>query len=195
MSSNTSHVVNLPIGISSTDEINEQGAHQFTDEWARPHWKKEKETKELKEYEADDSDKYLTKNAASYFLSGFNKTAGGPGSGVSHPNASTIDFLQTSPIMSIGYRQKFMDTHKPVSTSVKIPTNKIKYKGQEKMVPKKLVKMIKIWDKVKDKPIDVIVDSAGYYHILDGHHRALAAILTKVKTIVANVYKAPKELE
>lgn len=167
------HVVNLPSGLASTDDINENN---------------------VKISENHDSKDNKTRRP-SRFCNGFRKSAGGPGSGVSHPNTDTIDFLETSPIISIGYRKKFMETHKPVSTSVKIPTNKIKYKGQEKMVPKKLIKMIKIWDEVKDKPIDVIVDSEGAFHILDGHHRALAAILTKNPTVLANVYKAPMELE
>lgn len=169
----TGHVINHATTLSATDEINDNAIDADNNVQLKNH----------------------KKSNNSHFLAGFNKAAGGPGSGVSHSNTDTIDFLETSPIISIGYRQKFMDTHKPSATSVKISTSKIKYKGQEKMVPKKLVKMMKIWEEIKDKPVDVIVDKEGHYHILDGHHRVLAAILTKVKTVFANVYKAPRELE
>jgi len=117
----------------------------------------------------------------------YTKLAGGPGSGVGHNNAKDIPILETSPLVSIGQREKFMSTRTPSEAEVK--TKDIKYKGQEKYVPKKLKKMIKIWDEVKDKPVDLIKDKKGDLHILDGHHRALAAIVRKEPKMKANLYK------
>jgi len=160
-----SHTVNMPATLSETDELN------------------------------DNREKWKRKDKNGNFMRGFTKAAGGPGSGVAHPNTDAIDFLETSPIISIGYRKKFMEFHNPIQKAVKIQTDKIKYKGQEKMVPKKVIKMMRIWDEVKEKPVDVIRDKKGFYHILDGHHRCIAAILLKEPTVIANVYKAPQELE
>lgn len=122
------------------------------------------------------------------FTWGFYKTAGGPGSGVEHDNTLNIEFLETSPLISIGKRKEFLESRSPVLENTPIDVKKIRYKGQEKMVPKKLVRMMLDWDRVKDKPIDVIKDEDGFYHIADGHHRALAAILMKEPKINANVY-------
>jgi hypothetical protein len=122
------------------------------------------------------------------FRLGFLKTSGGPGSGVSGDNTDSISFLKESPLISIGYRKKFMDSNSPVLTDTEVDTSKIKYKGQEKMVPKKLIRMMLKWDEIKDKPVDLIKDENGDYHVIDGHHRALAAILLKEKNIKANIY-------
>lgn len=122
------------------------------------------------------------------FVLGFMKTAGGPGSGVTGENTDEISFLQESPLISIGYRKKFMEENSPVLNNTEVDVSRIRYKGQEKMVPKKLVRMMIKWDEVKDKPVDLIKDENGDYHIIDGHHRGLAAILLKEKTIKANVY-------
>ena len=122
------------------------------------------------------------------FSVGFMKTAGGPGSGVSGNNTDPISFLKSSPLISIGFRSRFLMDHKPVLDNTEVDTARIKYKGQEKMVPKKLVRIMLEWGEVKDKPVDLLKDEHGNYHIIDGHHRALAAILLKEKTIKANVY-------
>lgn len=126
------------------------------------------------------------------FIKGFNKTAGGPGSGVSGDNAKVIDFLEDSPLVSIGYRKKFMSERSPDLENDMVPVKLIKYKGQEKYVPKKLEKFIKaIRNKETwpfEKAVDLLRDDDGNYHILDGHHRTLAAIITKRPRIKANVY-------
>lgn len=134
-------------------------------------------------------------HSAINFTTGFLKSAGGPGSGVSGDNTMGISFLKSSPLMSIGYRKKFLELHKPTEPNTLIDVSKIRYKSQEKMVPAKLVRIMENWEAVKDKPIDVIRDKAGDFHILDGHHRAIAAILLKVDKIRANVYEVPRELE
>lgn len=122
------------------------------------------------------------------FELGFMKSAGGPGSGVSGDNTDEITFLEESPLISIGFRKKFFDENKPVLTNTEVSVDRIKYKGQQKMVPKKLVRMMLKWDEIKNKPVDLLKDENGNYHIIDGHHRGLAAILLKEKNIKANVY-------
>ena len=122
------------------------------------------------------------------FRLGFYKMSGGPGSGVTGDNTDEISFLKESPLISIGYRKKFMEKHSPVLTNTEVDVSKIKYKGQKSMVPKKLVRMMLKWDDVKDKPVDLLKDEHGEYHIIDGHHRALAAILLKEKNLKANIY-------
>ena len=119
---------------------------------------------------------------------GLSKVAGGPGSGVTGTNTDVIDFLETSPLISIGKRSKFMSESSPVQKDVKVPVSKIKYKGQEKFVPKKLVRMIRNADEVLKKPVDLLLDDKGKYHIIDGHHRALAAIILKRDKLKANIW-------
>lgn len=120
------------------------------------------------------------------------KTAGGPGSGVKYPNTEEIKFLKSSPIVSIGYRKKFMEDYSPAHKDIKIEYKSLKYKCQEKMVPKKVVRMLMNSKEVLSKPIDVIRDHKGDLHVLDGHHRAIVAILLK-KNLRANIYNMPKE--
>jgi hypothetical protein len=119
------------------------------------------------------------------------KTAGGPGSGVSHPNTQPIRFLETSPLVSIGFRKKFMEDHTPIHKDIWIDWRKVKYKCQENMVPRKVVNIMINADEALKKPIDVIRDSEGFFHILDGHHRGIVAILLKRK-MKANIYNPPK---
>lgn len=120
---------------------------------------------------------------------GLHKYAGGPGSGVIGDNTEFIPILKTSPLISIGYRAKFFEDHKPVEESSEIEVSKIKYKGQEKMVPKKVIKMLFDNENLFDKPIKVIRDENGDFHIADGHHRALTAIILKKKKILADIYE------
>ena len=119
------------------------------------------------------------------------KTAGGPGSGVSSDNTAYIleDFsgLKMSPLISIGKRKAFMDANKPISTDTSISLEKVKYVCQEKYVPKKLSNFLESPDS-ETKPIDVLIDKDEQYHILDGHHRSLAAIKEGKETIKANIY-------
>lgn len=130
------------------------------------------------------------------FCMGFTKMAGGPGSGVTHENAQPIEILEESPLMSIGKRSAFMERNKPIKTGVNIPIGKIQFRGQRKYVPKKLMGMImgvlkgdsSLWD----KPAQFLIDSQGQYHIIDGHHRVLAAIIIGRPTILADVYSTEK---
>ena len=167
----SNHVINMSTGLSSTDDQNENNI----------------------KVPVDGLQGTIGVYDTPHFTNGFLKAAGGPGSGVPFDNTDPISFLESSPLISIGYRQKFLEEHFPIEKNVEIPTNKIKYKGQEKMVPKKLVNIMIKWKEVADIPIDVIIDKDRNYHIIDGHHRALAAILRREKTVRANVYQAPGE--
>lgn len=126
------------------------------------------------------------------FLKGFEKTAGGPGSGVTGDNTKKIDILPHSPIISIGKRKKFMENRSPEMEKVQVLVENIKYKGQEKYVPKKLQKFMDAIKKGEtwmwEKPVVLLRDREGALHIIDGHHRALAAILSKRKSLSADVY-------
>lgn len=137
-------------------------------------------------------EKNLEKRA---FFRGFSKVAGGPGSGVTGDNAKKIDDmldLETSPIVTIGKRKEFMDNRSPDREKLAVLVEKIKYKGQEKYVPAKLKKFM---DAIKrgetwmwDKPVQLLRDSNDDFHILDGHHRVLAAILSGRTLMAADVY-------
>jgi 8-oxo-dGTP pyrophosphatase MutT (NUDIX family) len=125
------------------------------------------------------------------FFKGFFKNAGGPGSGVTGDNTRVIDELEESPIISIGYRKKFMEDHKPTLENTTVKVSLIKFKGQEKCVPKKLKGMIESAKKDKslfEKPVKLLRDEDGNYHVIDGHHRVLAAIALGVEDIKADVY-------
>ena len=49
--------------------------------------------------------------------------------------------------------------------------------------------MIKNWDEVKDIPIEVLKINDHDYHVMDGHHRFLAALEKGEDSIKANVYQ------
>lgn len=139
------------------------------------------------------TNKNLEKEASANFSLGLIKAAGGPGSGVAYPNTMSIDFLEPSPLMSIGKRRAFMENNEPMYKNLEIPYKSIKYRGQNNLVPKKLVEILLNADDALSKPVDVIKDENGDFHILDGHHRALAAIILK-RNLLANVYSPEKEV-
>lgn len=120
-----------------------------------------------------------------------NKVAGGPGSGVKGENTQLIEGFEHSPIISIGKRKAFMKRNKSIVTK-RISLSRICYKGQKNFVPAKLNKFVdghkngETW--MWEKPIDVILDKKGKIHLMDGHHRWLAAIECGIKKIKANVY-------
>jgi hypothetical protein len=164
---------------------------------AQRRWMYANDPEMAKEWERETpKDKELPEKVASaLFQFGFSKTAGGPGSGVIGNNTSVLPFLETSPLISIGNKNRFLNDHTPIITNTPIDVSKIKYKGQEKIVPKKLVQILINWDKTKNNPIDVIKDQNGDYHVVDGHHRAIAARLLKEKEILANIYRDYTEVQ
>lgn len=130
-----------------------------------------------------------------YFRAGFLKQAGGPGSGVSGDNTDSIDIMDHSSLISIGKRKDFLKHTEPIET-IQIPTHQIKYKGQYKYVPKKLMRMVmgamqgdtSLWE----RPVQLLKDSNNEYHIVDGHHRVLAAIILGRDMILAEIYPSTK---
>ena len=119
------------------------------------------------------------------------KLAGGPGSGTDKDNTDYIvdkyPELSISPLISIGKRKQFMEEH-PIKETKEIPLSKIKYVSQHKFVPEKLARIKKELNNI-EKPIDVLLDKEGFYHVMDGHHRFLAAWELNKKTILANIYE------
>lgn len=120
------------------------------------------------------------------------KKAGGPGSGTNKDNTLPITDLKQSEVIRIGGRKSIIDTQ-PYDTKT-ILVSSLKYAAQDNYVPEKLNKIIEAMSKPDwvDKPIDVM-EVDGEYHVLDGHHRALAAIKLKRKEILAKVYKGHKK--
>jgi hypothetical protein len=138
-----------------------------------------------------------TKQSSIQFAAAVNyldKVAGGPGSGDPDDNTVLIRELPLSKLISIGKRKEFMDGHKPTYTNYEVPLDKIKFVSQKKMVPKKVMRMLQNKEEVLDKPVDLLVDKNGNYHVMDGHHRYLVAHYDKRKTMKANVWSA-KSLE
>lgn len=113
---------------------------------------------------------------------GVSKVAkGGPGSGGGE--TKPID-MPHSPHISVGGRKGVLENMAYFEDV--IPMEKITHVGQEKYVPEKLNRMMKNYDEVKDKPIDVL-KVGDEYHVIDGHHRFLAAKAKKADIIMANV--------
>lgn len=119
-----------------------------------------------------------------------NKIAGGPGSGSSENNTKEIKNMPKSKHVSVGTRKSLLN-NMPFTEEV-IYISKITHVSQSKFTPNKLKKMIKNWKFIKDKPIEVL--KVGHeYHVIDGHHRYLAAKELGEKTIKANVYVKREE--
>lgn len=123
----------------------------------------------------------------------FYKIAGGPGSGVAGKNTKPID-MPHSPYTSVGSRKGILENMHWVKRM--IPLKDIKCVGQHKYVPKKLAAMVKKPEIVKENPIDVLQVGEHEYHVVDGHHRYLAALKLGLKEIPARIRKkAAKTLE
>ncbi len=108
---------------------------------------------------------------------------GGPGSGVSGDNTEPID-MPHSPYTSVGTRKGMLENMAHYEENV--PMDSITHAGQEKFVPKKLEKVVNDWDSAKQNPIDLL-KVGDEYHIIDGHHRYLAAKKMGEDSIKANV--------
>lgn len=116
------------------------------------------------------------------------KEAGGPGSNNSSPTkliTKEYKGIALSPIMSIGKRKAYMEEHPYSEQTIAVPN--IRYVCQEKFLPSKLTKFKKE-PKLLDIPLDILKDKKGDYHVMDGHHRFLAALNTGKKKLKAKVY-------
>ena len=102
------------------------------------------------------------------------KFAGGPGSGTDVNNTDVITHLAQSKIVSLNNR-RFVLATPPDYISNRIPVLKIKFAGQRNYSIVKLGKMLTSNDWVQKK-VDLLEDANGFFHVIDGHHRVLAAI-------------------
>ena len=119
------------------------------------------------------------------------KMAGGPGSGTDQSSKkilSKFKELGKSPIISIGTRAIFMKKNKPNKINSPILVSKIKFVGQDNYMPNKLEKFYNDPSLLRI-PIDIIEDRNGDYHVMDGHHRFLAALSRGRRKLHANIYK------
>jgi len=117
---------------------------------------------------------------------------GGPGSG----GAETKEIgMPHSPHVSVGTRKSLMANIEP--TLAMVPMAKITHVGQRKYVPKKLKEMVKSLDgrMPEDiKPIHVL-KVGSEFHVMDGHHRYLAARKHGMAEIPAHVYTKTKGVQ
>ena len=120
------------------------------------------------------------------------KLAGGPGSGVKGYNTAHIGSYPKSPYVSVGTRKALldnMDYHKD-----EISLSDVSHVAQDKFVPDKLQEMLRKPEILDYKPIDVLM-VGDKYHVVDGHHRFLAAIILGKQKLHANVrVKAEKTM-
>ena len=116
------------------------------------------------------------------------KLAGGPGSGVSYDNTSNIEGLDLSPSVRIYGRTKVMEANPPSEEGVSVPLDRIKYVAQKRYVVAKLGRMLsqRDTDWLKN-PIKLYFDGE-HYHVMDGHHRFLAAKRKGYDAILADVW-------
>lgn len=107
---------------------------------------------------------------------------GGPGSGGGE--TKTID-MPLSDYVSVGTRKSLL-TCMPFEED-EIDLADIVAVGQKTYVPKKRKNFVKNPDILKDLPVDLLKVADGY-HVIDGHHRFLAAQDLKMPRIKARVY-------
>jgi hypothetical protein len=122
------------------------------------------------------------------------KRAGGPGSGVEHHNTAPILDYAQSDAVSIGNRRHVLETRAQLKR-VRVTLSRIKFVGQKNYVIKKLARLMDDpkgdWLQV---PVALYFDGT-HFHVMDGHHRFLAAARLGKKSILATVWtKLPKEL-
>lgn len=111
---------------------------------------------------------------------------GGPGSGVGYKNTAPMD-LPMSDYISVGTRkglQSNMDYDE-----YDIPIKSITKAGQKSYVPGKVNKFLQNRDWIRNKPIDVLWVRGDGYHMIDGHHRYMAASAMNMETLPAKVYR------
>ena len=113
------------------------------------------------------------------------KHAGGPGSGTSENNTQSIG-MPVSEYVTVGTRQGLVK-NAPFFNHI-VPLKHIKKVAQEKYVPSKVKSMIKGKGNILQKNIDVLQISPEEYHIIDGHHRYLAAQALGIKELPARVF-------
>lgn len=114
------------------------------------------------------------------------KIAGGPGSGVQYDNTSKIERLEQSPLITIHYRRNIKNQRQP-DRETTIQLDDIDYGAQTKYSIDKLSGLMDSFEDWKDEPIE-IARVNGDYHLLDGHHRFLAADRLGKSSLPAKVW-------
>jgi uncharacterized ParB-like nuclease family protein len=121
------------------------------------------------------------------------KTAGGPGSGVGRDNTAPIaeHELKQSDVIRIGKRKDLMSSL-PCSLE-DIAVNSVSHACQSNYVPSKLNGVMAAMESgtLNDKPVDLLKVSDSY-HVLDGHHRVMAAKRLGKEKLKARVYSEEK---
>ncbi len=123
--------------------------------------------------------------------SNLSKSAGGPGSGVEHDNTAKIMRLKKSPDITIHRREKIKAQREP-DREKEIKIGDIDYAAQSKYNIEKLGWFLDNWSEWKDSSIDVALMD-GEYHLMDGHHRYLAADRLRKDTLPANIWIVSKD--
>jgi hypothetical protein len=130
------------------------------------------------------------KNGFDSALSSLEKYSGGPGSGVKEHNTAPIDYPQ-SKYVSVGTRKAMLDNmyyRKEI-----VPMESITAVGQKNFVPKKLKKFLDNPEIIEGKPVDLLRVGDNDYHVIDGHHRVLAAAVMGKTEISARVRRKSKK--
>jgi len=114
-----------------------------------------------------------------------NLTEGGPGSGGQYPTQKIK--MPLSPFISVGTRKGILK-NMPFEIET-VPLSKITHVAQRKFVPFKVKTLCKNPDGISKKPICLLkVPSEDAYHVMDGHHRYLAAMKKGMDSLDAKVW-------
>ena len=136
------------------------------------------------------ADTRLQQKKAINEIKSIEKQAGGPGSGTSDNNTKKIG-LPVSEYVTVGTRQG-LTKNAPYITKV-ITLKYVKKVAQNKYVPEKVKSIVKDKGRALQTPIDVLQVAPQEYHLIDGHHRYLAAIEMGIKELPARVFMRRKE--
>jgi hypothetical protein len=136
----------------------------------------------------------LSKTAGAACTTQLDKLGGGPGSGVRGDNTLPIGMKQSEHV-SVGTRKALLDNMPFYEDTVDL--DDITAVGQEKYVPAKLNRMVDDPEAIK-KPIDLLKvtdpkTGSVEYHVIDGHHRFLAAKKKGVAKLRARIYEKRAE--
>ena len=119
----------------------------------------------------------------------FQKKGGGPGSGVKEHNTAPIDYPK-SKYVSVGSRKALLENMYYRKETV--PLTSITAVGQNNFVPKKLKKFLDNPSIIDENPVDLLKVDEDDYHVIDGHHRVLAAAVLGMKELPARVRRKSK---
>lgn len=111
---------------------------------------------------------------------------GGPGSGVNYRNSVPMD-LPMSEYISVGTRKGLINNGD--YDIYDIPLDMITKVAQKNYIPHKVDGMMQKRDMLRQKPVDVLWVRGDGYHMVDGHHRMMAAKILGMETLPARVYR------